>query len=56
MWAVTNETPFKAERAFARDADGAEVWIVAVRATFTFDAGGRVAAADEQDDVCRAPA
>jgi hypothetical protein len=55
MWAVTNETPFRAERAFARDADGAEVWIVAVRATFTFDAGGRVAVADAQEDVCRAP-
>ncbi len=55
MWAVTNETPFKAERAFARDADGAELWVVAVRATFTFDADGRVAVADEQDDVCLAP-
>jgi hypothetical protein len=56
MWAVTNRTPFRADRAFVRDRDGAEIWVVAVRATFTIGADGAVAAAEEQEDVCLAPA
>jgi hypothetical protein len=55
MWAIDNQTRFKTGRAFARDAEGAEVWIVAVRATFTFDAHGRVAVAKDQQEVCLAP-
>ena len=55
MWAIKNQTRFKADRAFARDADGAEIWLVAVRATFRFTADGEVALADEQQDVCLAP-
>lgn len=55
MWAINNQTGFAAGRAFARDADGAEIWIVAVRATFSFDAQGRVAVADEQQEVCLVP-
>jgi hypothetical protein len=55
MWAITNQTKFKAERTFARDADGAEIWIVAVRATFSISLDGQVAVAEEQDDVCLAP-
>src|SRR5262245_29877421 len=35
MWSVINKSRFKAGRAFARDVQGAELWIVAVRATFT---------------------
>ncbi len=55
MWAITNQTRFKAERAFARDAGGAEIWIVAVRATFAIGAEGAVKLADEQADVCLSP-
>jgi hypothetical protein len=55
MWAITNQTRFKAERTFARDADGAEVWVVAVRATFSIASNGQVAVAEKQDDVCLAP-
>lgn len=55
MWAVDNQTPFKADRAFARDAEGAEVWIVAVRATFEIQPDGTLKTADEQQDVCLAP-
>jgi hypothetical protein len=43
------------ERAFARDCDGAEKWIVAVRATFDFDVNGYVSVAKTQQDVCLAP-
>ena len=55
MWAVTNQTRFKAERTFARGVDGAEIWIVAVRATFSIQADGTLVAAKEQEDVCLAP-
>lgn len=55
MWAVSNQTRFKADRCFARDADGAEIWIVAVKATFLIGLDGAVTAADEQEDVCLAP-
>ena len=40
MWSVINKSRFKAGRAFARDMQGAELWIVAVRATFTIEADG----------------
>lgn len=56
MWAVNNRTRFKAARAFARDASGAELWLVAVRATFTVGPDGSVAVADAQEDVCEVPA
>lgn len=55
MWAISNQTPFKAERAFVRDAEGAEIWIVAVRGTFVVEAGGEVIVADQQLDVRLAP-
>jgi hypothetical protein len=58
MWSVNNRSRFKAERAFARDAQGAELWIVAVRATFTIEGDGpnaELRPADEQSEVVRAP-
>jgi hypothetical protein len=55
MWAVENQTPFKAERTFVRDVDGSEIWLVAVRATYRFDSSGVVSLADKQQDVCLAP-
>ena len=58
MWAVQNRTRFKADRAFARDEQGAEIWLVAVRATFTLHADGtqaHVAVADDQQGVVVAP-
>jgi hypothetical protein len=55
MWAVKNQTQFKAERTFARDRDGAEIWIVAVRATFSIADHGVVALAEEQQAACLAP-
>ncbi|MBK9259433.1 MAG: DUF2169 domain-containing protein [Polyangiaceae bacterium] len=55
MWTIDNQTPFEAERAFVRDCDGVEVWLVAVRATFLFDAHGQLTIAPEQQKVCTAP-
>jgi hypothetical protein len=55
MWAIINQTGFKADRAFVRDNDGAEIWIVVVRATFSFNSAGLVTLADSQQDVCLSP-
>lgn len=56
MWAITNETPFAAERTFVRDRDGAEVWLVAVRGTFDILPGGELRVAEKQPPVVLAPA
>jgi hypothetical protein len=55
MWAINNQTKFKADRTFARDAEGAEVWIVAVRATFAIKPEDHVVLSDEQQGVCVIP-
>lgn len=55
MWAIENQTPFAAERAWVRDKNGAEVWLVAVRGTFTIFPDGTLEIAEEQNDVCLAP-
>jgi hypothetical protein len=51
MWELSNRTRFAAARTFARDRDGAEVLLVAVKATFTIGADGRLAVADAQVPV-----
>jgi hypothetical protein len=53
MWDLDNRTPFAAERTWVRDRDGAELWIVAVKATFDIDARGRLQITREQPPVLR---
>jgi len=55
MWALINETPFAAERAFARDREGAEVWLVVVKGTFTVTPDGSTEIAAKQEPVLHAP-
>jgi len=55
MWQVDNRTPFAAERAWVRDRNGAEVWLVAVKCTFTIEPDGTTAVAEEQPPVRRIP-
>lgn len=55
MWQLDNRTPFAAERTWVRDRDGTETWLVAVKATFTFDRAGRIGIAHEQPPVTLAP-
>ena len=55
MWAVRNETKFATERSFVRDRDGAEVWIVAVRATYEILNEGDPVLLPEQGPVVMAP-
>ena len=55
MWQVDNRTPFAAERGWVRDRNGAEVWLVAVKATFDILEDGSTAPAKEQPPVLRLP-
>lgn len=55
MWQLRNLTPFAADRQFIRDLRGAEVWVVAVRATFDITQDGRTRVADTQNEVRRTP-
>jgi hypothetical protein len=55
MWQVDNRTPFAADRGWVRDRDGAEVWLVAVKATFDIRADGTTAISQEQPPVLRLP-
>jgi len=55
MWVLDNHTPFAAERTWVRDKNGAEVWLVAVKATFSVNPDGSLFLADEQEDVHLAP-
>ncbi|GGY36875.1 DUF2169 family type VI secretion system accessory protein [Pseudoduganella albidiflava] len=55
MWQLENSTPFAAERGWARDRDGAEVWLVAVKATFDIAPDGTTAVSAIQPPVLRIP-
>ncbi len=55
MWQIDNRTPFAAERGWVRDREGAEIWLVAVKATFDILPDGSTAVAKEQPPVLRAP-
>ncbi len=55
MWQLENKTPFAAERCFVRDKRGAEIWVVAVKATFHFTLDGTLRLAEPQTPVFREP-
>lgn len=55
MWLIDNRTPFAAERGWVRDRDGAEIWLVAVKATFDVRDDGFTQLAKEQPPVLRLP-
>lgn len=53
MLQLINETPFAAERAVLADLDGAELWVVVVKGTWTFSAEtGDLQLAEDQVPVC----
>lgn len=55
MWQIDNRTPFAAERAWVRDRDGSEVWLIAVKATFDILPNGTTVVSKEQSPVLRVP-
>lgn len=50
MLQLNNKTPYQAERAILMDIDGAEIWVVVVKATFEIR-DGKPVPADEQEPV-----
>jgi hypothetical protein len=55
MWQVDNRTPFAVDSDWVRDRDGADVWLVAVKATFDIAADGSVDVSKVQPPVLRVP-
>src|SRR5688572_15640824 len=55
MWQVENRTPFAADRAWVRDRNGAEVWLVAVKCTFNIETDGSTTMSREQPPVLQVP-
>lgn len=55
MWALDNHTPFAAERSWVRDKNGSEVWVVAVKGTFTINSNETLTLAQKQEEVCATP-
>jgi hypothetical protein len=55
MWQVLNRTPFAAAQSWARNLDGAETWIVAVKASFDIQPDGSLIIAETQPLPVRAP-
>jgi hypothetical protein len=56
MWDLVNRTRFAVASSFARDREGAESLLVAIRATFTIGAARTLLVAEEQAPVARTPA
>src|SRR5437899_1922052 len=55
MWLLNNMTPFAAERTWVRDENGAEVWIVGVKASFVIGKYGNQVLDAVQREVSRVP-
>ena len=55
MWTITNNTPFATERTWVRARNGAEVWLVGVKATFDISPDGELQLAEEQLPVTLFP-
>lgn len=55
MWALDNQTPYAADRSWVRDRNGAEIWLVAVKGTFSINPDGSTRVADDQAEVQLAP-
>lgn len=55
MWQLDNRTPYAAGQTWIRDQEGAEIWIVAVKATYEIQADGTTRIAEEQVPVYTGP-
>lgn len=55
MWQIENRTPMSVERCGIRDRNGAEVWLVGVKATFDLNDDGLAQLSDEQEPVLLGP-
>lgn len=51
MWQIENHTPFGAQCAFARDRNGAETWLVAVKASYLINTDGSLSIGEPADPL-----
>lgn len=51
MWRIENQTPFAVDRTWIRDENGAEVWVVAVKATYDLLPDGSTRVSKRQEVV-----
>ncbi|MTD28509.1 DUF2169 family type VI secretion system accessory protein [Erwinia sorbitola] len=55
MWGIDNRTPYAASSSWIRDSNGAEVWVVAVKATYNFLPDGQVVLSEIQHPLYSGP-
>jgi len=55
MWSLVNRTHYAADRGWIRDKHGAEIWVVAVKATYDVAADGSLSLAADQVPVFGGP-
>lgn len=55
MWQIENWTPFAAGQGWVRDKNGAETWLVVVKATFDVQPDGSTTVSPDQPEVTRSP-
>lgn len=55
MWSLVNRTRYAADRGWVRDKHGAEIWVVAVKATYDVHADGSLALSARQVPVHAGP-
>lgn len=55
MWRIDNRTPYAADCNWIRDIDGAEVWVVAVKATYDLTPDGKLELSAIQHPLCSGP-
>ena len=55
MWLLDNSTSFSADRTWVRDRNGAEVWVVGVKASFIVRSDGQQVLDPDQTKVLRVP-
>ena len=55
MWQLVNNTPFAADKALVADRSGADVWVVAVKSTYSLRADGTTEVAKDQEEIVQAP-
>jgi hypothetical protein len=51
VWTLENQTPFAVERSWVRDKQGALVWVLAIKGTFTISATEELSLSEEQIPV-----
>jgi len=55
MWRVDNRTPYAADSGWIRDGEGAESWVVAVKATYDLQRDGTLRLSETQEPVHSGP-